>query len=477
MNNDLGVLVRNANPVPTTDHLTEEEFSAALMAIETSLAKHPKTRRLPSFFHGLRTRPTLVFAAAAVVVAMIIAVPLLLFAPREGEVTEPTAVITTVAPTTTVATTTTTPTTSTTVPTTTTLAQVTRPAPIPQISWTRVPHQPAFDNAGPDGWFSALVQGGPGLVGVGHVGDQLESLQAVIFISADGETWERIDPPWVEEKKYASLYDVAAGADGTLVAVGTDRSDAVVFASSDGLTWIQVLAEALGGLDLQDIEGVVAGGPGFVAVGDDGSDAGVWVSSDGYEWSKVLDEDLLAGDDRSVSMYDVAVGGPGLVAVGSADIEGAETFAIWTSGDGYEWERLSDDAFGGTLGRNLESLARNPATGELTAFGSAILTSNDGLSWVSIDQELPFGGPPPNVDVAWIGDTSVAGGRDMAFSLWVTGDAGSTWVRIDPEHPAFEAYAPQVGAVLEWNGRFIVGGQAGDYLSEVGAVWIGTPEE
>ena len=35
----------------------------------------------------------------------------------------------------------------------------------PAISWARVPHQPAFDNAEFAQWRAALVPGGPGLVG------------------------------------------------------------------------------------------------------------------------------------------------------------------------------------------------------------------------------------------------------------------------------------------------------------------------
>ncbi len=224
MNNDLGVLVRNANPVPTTDHLTEEEFNAALMAIETSLAEHPNTRRLPSFFHGLRTRPALVFATAAVVVAMIIAVPLLLFATRQGEVTEPTTVTTTVAPTTTTVATTTTTVTTTSVPTTTAAPAIVIP-PAPEITWTRVPHQPAFDSAEIGGWGAALIQGGPGLVGTGHVWSGLENLHAAMFVSADGMSWDRIDDPWMEEGPNTNMVDVASGPGGTLAKGGsTDLS-------------------------------------------------------------------------------------------------------------------------------------------------------------------------------------------------------------------------------------------------------------
>ena len=76
MNSDLSLLVRSANPVPTVDHLGDEEFSAALAAIEISLAEHPKWA-VP-FLRRLRMRPVAVFAAAMTIVVLMVAIPLLL---------------------------------------------------------------------------------------------------------------------------------------------------------------------------------------------------------------------------------------------------------------------------------------------------------------------------------------------------------------------------------------------------------------
>ena len=129
---------------------------------------------------------------------------------------------------------------------------------------------------------AALIQGGPGLVGTGHVWSGLENLHAAMFVSADGMSWDRIDDPWMEEGPNTNMVDVASGPGGTLVAAGGDGSDAGIWVSEDGLSWSQVTSDVLGGADVQAILGVVAGWPGFVAVGDDGSHAGVWVSPDGY---------------------------------------------------------------------------------------------------------------------------------------------------------------------------------------------------
>jgi len=471
MNSDLSLLVRSANPVPTVDHLGDEEFSAALAAIEISLAEHPKWA-VP-FLRRLRMRPVAVFAAAMTIVVLMVAIPLLLFAPREGEVTE-TTVATTIPPTTTMVTTSA-PTTTTAAPTTTTAVEIITPPP-PEIAWTRMPGQPAFDNAAIGQWRAALVPGGPGLVGVGHVVTDIENLHPAVFVSADGEAWERIDEPFqsTEDAKWLTMMDVAANPAGRLVIGGGTRSDAAVWVSDDGYSWDTVSSEAFAGLDLQNILGVVAGGPGFVAVGDDGSNAGVWVSVDGYEWTRVEDEDLLALDDINVSMYDVAVAGPGLVAVGSAGLFDGDgvTGAVWISPDGYQWERLPRDMFDAESGDSgFQSMTVHPTTGRIIAWGSEMWTSPDGRQWIVTERDASPGGPPPGGQTAWDGDIGVAAGMDWWFSLWVTGDAGANWTRVEPVEPEFDDFNDQAVAVARFDGEWVVAGSGADG----GVIWVGTP--
>jgi hypothetical protein len=97
---------------------------------------------------------------------------------------------------------------------------------------------------------------------------------------------------------------------------------------------------------------VVAGGPGLVAVGRDDSggdsDAAVWTSPDGLEWTRVPhDESIFGGPDDQV-MRAVAIGGPGLIAVGSDSSNGHA--AVWASSDGVAWYRFPDNdaTFGGS---------------------------------------------------------------------------------------------------------------------------------
>jgi hypothetical protein len=180
------------------------------------------------------------------------------------------------------------------------------------------------------------------------------------------------------------------------VAVGKidDADVAVVWTSADGLAWSRVPHdEAVFGLILGDgnaMTGVTVGGPGFVAVGSDGlnSDnptgrarAVVWTSVDGLSWTRVPHDEAVFGGEGDQGMFDVTVGGPGLVAVGEDD-QGAP---VWTSEDGITWSRIPpDEAFLGRWVRVFDVF--NTGGQGLLAFGAdssgkAVWTSIDGTSW------------------------------------------------------------------------------------------------
>ena len=103
---------------------------------------------------------------------------------------------------------------------------------------------------------------------------------------------------------------------------------------------------------------VTAGGPGYIAVGsvatEDPADptvAAVWTSTDGRAWARVPHDDVVFGSDGWTAMSAVTVGGPGLVAVGTAaQPPGSAVGAVWVSTDGVVWTRVtdSDEAFGGS---------------------------------------------------------------------------------------------------------------------------------
>jgi hypothetical protein len=169
------------------------------------------------------------------------------------------------------------------------------------------------------------------------------------------------DPPVFGEPDDQIMNSVTVGGPG-LVAVGIDTPNlntkgsgsAAVWTSVDGFTWSRVpYDEAIfgtGGVSMLD---VTVGGPGLVAVGGywPWSDAVVWTSVDGLIWSRVAHDEAIFGN---ATMNSVTAGGPGLVAVGTVhsdeepDGDDADA-AAWTSIDGITWSRVphNEAIFGG----------------------------------------------------------------------------------------------------------------------------------
>jgi len=265
--------------------------------------------------------------------------------------------------------------------------------------WSRVPHDEAV--FGGDGAYAmdTVLVGGSGLVAIGGN----ERGAAVFWTSVDGFTWKRVSS---DGFRGGVVNDVIAGGPG-FVAVGENEQSAVVWTSVDGLSWSRVPHDQeVFGLRLgygNGMVGVTVGGPGLVAVGSDGlnSDAPtgrahavVWTSVDGLTWSRVLHDESVFGGTGDQGMFDVVVGGPGLLAVGEDD-EGA---TVWTSVDGITWSRVPDDEAVFKAGYAITSAI---ATSEgLVAFGDGgagwnalVWTSRDGITWSRVpDDEAVFGG-------------------------------------------------------------------------------------
>jgi len=137
-----------------------------------------------------------------------------------------------------------------------------------------------------DQQMTTVIQGGPGFVAVGYdevAGDR----NAAVWTSTDGRTWLKVEDDdlggtGVQEIKTVTTIDdnlVAAGFDGS----GGDLNGAV-WTSIDGRTWTKSTPPALGGLDVQQIKGIVPFGDKLIAVGRDRSashneDAAVWVAT------------------------------------------------------------------------------------------------------------------------------------------------------------------------------------------------------
>ncbi len=228
------------------------------------------------------------------------------------------------------------------------------------LSWSRVPHDEAVFGGGGSQQMWGVTAGGPGLVAVGRDTDvSIAKENAAVWTSVDGLTWSRVPHDEAAFGGHKGMNRVIAGGPG-LVAVGFDDPQAgAVWTSVDGVTWSQVpYNEAVfGGPRVIDIWDVAVGGPGLVAVGAVGSGANqaaaVWTSADGLSWSRVPHDEAVFGEGQGMSS--VTVGGPGLVAVGAplAHVLGSENAhedaAVWTSEDGIIWSRVphNEAAFGG----------------------------------------------------------------------------------------------------------------------------------
>jgi hypothetical protein len=176
-------------------------------------------------------------------------------------------------------------------------------------------------------------------------------------------TWSRVsyDEVTVPGDSSPVMRSVTVGGPG-LVAVGSARDYTIpqnlrgaVWTSVDGTEWSRVPHDqaVFGGGSMNS---VTAGGPGLVAVGTtdaegDDPDAAVWTSVDGIDWSRIPHDETVFGleetprKDSTVGMSSVAVGGPGLVAVGS-DFMTLDSgrwvivAAVWSSVDGIDWSRV-----------------------------------------------------------------------------------------------------------------------------------------
>lgn len=193
-------------------------------------------------------------------------------------------------------------------------------------AWSRVPHDDdAFGGRSPgvDITMSQVAAGGPGLVAVGMDWSRSDA-DAAAWTSEDGLTWARVpdDGEVFGGSGHQAINSVIAAGPG-LIAVGTERAasqQAAVWTSVDGLTWSRVDRDESGSLDGGQMNSVVVADPGLVAVGWLGwvggpdSEAVVWTSTDGVTWNRASDGDSAIGSGLMSHLINT---GQGLVAVGT----------------------------------------------------------------------------------------------------------------------------------------------------------------
>ena len=136
------------------------------------------------------------------------------------------------------------------------------------------------------------------------------------------------------------------------------------------------------------MRGLAVGGPGLVAVGWSGSwddaVAAVWTSPDGVTWSRVPDDGRASDGAWNGQMWAVTAGGSGLVAVGYDGLDGDFDAAFWTSSDGVTWSRVRDDGRASDGAWNGQMWAVTAGGPGLVAVGSARPgEDSDAAVWVT----------------------------------------------------------------------------------------------
>ena len=271
---------------------------------------------------------------------------------------------------------------------------------------------------------------------------------------------------------------VAVGTTDILDSAETARN-AAVWISEDGITWSLLPNDAppLGGPDKQEVESVAIGGPGLVAVGHEwqmplGGNAVVWASEDGKAWSRVPHDEAVFGNG---GMLDVTAGGPGIVAVGGAQ--------VWTSVDGLTWNRFplppeaspypeTDGAMTSVTsgGPGLVAVGftgRDPEEG----CNAAVWTSPDGFTWSRVPHdEAVFGGAVmfdvtaggPGLVAVGTAGNDAIGGIGTSAAVWTSPD-GFTWTRVPHDADAFGGEGLSMNAVTSVGSQLVaVGGYGHD---------------
>lgn len=263
--------------------------------------------------------------------------------------------------------------------------------------------------------------------------------------------------------------------------------------ASESVTWSRVAhdEDILGGGGEQQMNGVVAGGPGLVAVGSDESggdqDAAVWTSSDGVNWSRVAHDEAVLGGEGPQRMLSVTASGQGVVAVGAGSngSDGPVDGMVWTSPDGLEWSRVPHDeaVFGGDGVEEILSVAAGGpgfvAVGtELPPSDAVVWVSPDGFSWSRISDDLGVmsgDGNQSSWGVASGPRLLVNVGRDEFAGTWGaavwTSPDGVAWSRVPDDESVLGARDVLISVIAGGPGFVAVGAYDADSDRDA-AVWV-----
>jgi serine/threonine-protein kinase len=258
-------------------------------------------------------------------------------------------------------------------------------------TWTRVEGATSGLHESGDQAMQIVVEATPGVVAAGVDTSPAGDLDAAVWTSKDGSSWNRLTLSLLTGPGDQQILGAETMGD-RLIAVGSSTSpngdrEAAVWVRAGG-AWTTVADGSLGGVGDQQIDAVVAGDSGLVAVGsatsDGDIDAAVWTSADGRNWDRVPATGTAfggAGDQRMVSV--IWVDGI-LVAGGSSTMNrGDADGAIWLSADGTHWERAPATLAEGVGRQRISSLVPLDSN-RLLAVGSMERAHHDqAAAWIA----------------------------------------------------------------------------------------------
>lgn len=338
-----------------------------------------------------------------------------------------------------------------------------------------------------EGRASDVVAWDGGYVAVGTVEDGVGKSTGVVWASGDGLSWTKtavLPSGSMRAVTTDGEVLVAAGhATGVTHGGETQNPVAAFWRSRDGRTWERAPDQpelVIGAAPFEDswwtgLNGLVAGGPGFVAVGATrAGGATVWTSVDGLGWRR----SATLGD---ATMLDVVVGGPGLVATGATGGPHSEG-RVWTSRDGITWTAAT-----GLPPGELSTLAGQGRILVGAGWGPTVWQSQDGLSWTSAPDQTALrrrindegiwavvGTPGAFVGV---GAAACPDALEPCAAAWTSAD-GLRWERtqlptasrVDPICPSC-ALVPT--AAVEDRGTIVAVGTTGP-AGQAWTSWVGT---
>lgn len=254
----------------------------------------------------------------------------------------------------------------------------------------------------------------------------------------------------------ATMADVMALPGGGFVSVGYSPPDwtPLAWTSTDGLTWT---LHEVGTTEFTFPEALAAGSDGtIVAVGRSGRTPMAWTTRDGAEWQP-HDVAVLGTDGTPERMTAVAAGNGRYVAGGSVGPELAERHAqFWFSDDGSSWQPAPDDpvAFADAEVRDITPFGDGfVAVGVLgdaqQQTGAIAWTSHDGMTWTRIESpDFDDGMAAAVVESPAGGLVAVGTSTERREALAWTSQGGSAWTRAPTEGSRlFASYGAKGGYI------------------------------